>query len=149
MTDLLLAITHHLLVFSLTALLVVELVLLRQPMSAASVAFIARIDIFFGAAAGGVLAVGFLRVFLGEMPEAFYLESPYFWTKIAAFAAVGVLSIAPTIRFAGWGRRLRADPGFRPPAEEVRITRRFVTAEAGLFLLIPVFAAVMAQRGSF
>ncbi len=148
-TDLLLAIAHHLLVFALTALLVGELVLVRQGMSSSSIGLVARVDVFFGATAGAVLVVGFLRVFLGARPEEFYLQNPTFWAKIAAFLAVGLLSIGPTLRFVGWSRRLKADPSYRPPVDQVRTVRRFVTLEAAIFFLIPVFAALMARRGAF
>jgi putative membrane protein len=42
----------------------------------------------------------------GAKPAEFYLESTTFWLKMAAFVAVALLSIMPTIRYAGWRRAL-------------------------------------------
>jgi putative membrane protein len=143
--DLILAIAHHILLVSIAAALFTELAVVRPGMSADWLRRVGRIDSLFGAAAGLILIVGFLRVFLGATPEAFYLRNPFFWLKIAAFAAVGILSIWPTLAFLSWGKRLRADPGFAPAGTELTGVRRFIVWEAGLFFLIPTFAAVMAR----
>jgi putative membrane protein len=63
---------------------------------------------------------------------------------------VGLLSIAPTIAFIRWRGQLRQEPGFVPAERDIRNVRRFLVAEAVLFLLIPAFAAAMARGyGSF
>jgi putative membrane protein len=69
----------------------------------------------------------------------------FFWAKMAAFAAVALLSIAPTVRIVAWRRKAKVDPAFRPFEEEVNRVRAFLLAEAAVFVLIPVFAAVMAR----
>lgn len=145
MTDLLLAIAHHLLMLSLAALLFAEFVLVRDGMSAATARRLARMDVFFGLFAGAILVVGFLRVFLGAKPESYYLTNFYFWAKIAAFVVVGVLSVPPTLLFAAWGREARMDAAFSPTRAEVHRIRRFLTAEVLIFLLVPTFAAIMAR----
>jgi putative membrane protein len=61
------------------------------------------------------------------------------------FVAVGLLSIAPTLRYLAWGRGLKANSSFLPPDAEVARVRMYLWLEAGLFLCIPVAAAAMAR----
>lgn len=145
MTDLILAIAHHLLVFSLAAIIAAELATVRTGMSGASLRRLGTVDLFYGAIAGGVLVVGFLRVFFGAKGPTAYLPNPVFWAKIGVFALVGLLSVPPTLRILRWGRQARIDPAFSPPEIDVRHVRRFLIAEAALFSLIPALAAVMAR----
>jgi len=44
-----------------------------------------------------------------------------------------------------WRNALRSDAAFAPPADAVRRVHGFLWAEAALFLLLPVFAAVIAR----
>ncbi|MFN3521255.1 MAG: DUF2214 family protein [Phenylobacterium sp.] len=145
MTDLILAISHHLLVFSLPVLLATEAALVRPGMPAATLRRVSRIDIHYGAVAGAIILVGVARVIWGvKGPEA-YLPNPFFWAKMAAFAVVGLLSVPPTLRILAWRRLSRDHPDFSPDEAEVRFVRRFFLAEALVFVLIPVFAALMAR----
>jgi putative membrane protein len=68
-----------------------------------------------------------------------------FWAKIAAFGAVGLLSIRPTMRIAAWQKLLKADAAFVPQQDDIARLRRFMLAEVHVFALIPVFAAAMAR----
>jgi putative membrane protein len=144
-TDLILAAAHHLLVLLIAGLLATELVMVLRGLSGAAIVILSRIDLGFGVSAGLLLVVGFLRVFLGAKPEAYYLENPVFWAKIGTFVIVGFLSIVPTIRFIRWVQPARADRSFQPPPEELRTVKRFILLEGGIFLLIPVLAAAMAR----
>ena len=63
MTDLILAILHHLLVFGLVAMLVAESMLVRPGMRAMDVDRVVRIDVGYGATAILIIVVGLLRVF--------------------------------------------------------------------------------------
>ncbi len=145
MTDLILAIFHHLLVFTLVALLAIELTLVRKGLTAATISRVAGIDGVYGAVAGLVLIVGFLRVFFGLKGAEFYFSNGFFWAKIAAFAAVGILSIPPTLRFLTWRKAARADPSFAPSDAEVGSVRRLLHIETVPLVLIPIFAAAMAR----
>jgi putative membrane protein len=40
---------------------------------------------------------------------------------------------------------VRADPSFRPPADEIKQLRQALYVEAGLFAFIPICAAAMAR----
>jgi len=145
LTDLILAIVHHLLIFALVAVLVMELMLVRPEISNAQVRYVGRLDIAYGAIAGLILVVGFGRVFYGAKGADFYLHNWVFWAKIAAFLAVGVLSAPPTLRILRWRSAAQADRNYRPPSAEVLTVRRFMHYEAMVFVLIPVFAALMAR----
>ena len=145
LVDLLLAIAHHLLIFALLGVLVMEMMIVRPQMLPAAVLRVGRLDLIYGVLAGLVLIVGFGRVFFGIKGSAFYLGNPVFWAKIAAFAALGLLSIPPTMRIIAWRRQAEGHPGFVPAAGEVQNVKRFMHLEGFVFILIPVFAAMMAR----
>ena len=144
-TDAWLAITHHLAVFGIAAVLAAEWALVRPGLSAADIRRLVRIDSAYGALAAVVLSAGLARVFLGAKPASFYTSSTTFWLKIATFAAVGLLSIRPTIRYLGWRRALTTDPAASPDDSEAAAAHRAVNIQIALFASIPVFAALMAR----
>ena len=143
--DLILAILHRLLMFALLSLLVIEMMTVRPGVRAEGIRRASRLDIAYGIVAGLILAVGFARVFFGLKGPDFYLSNPFFWAKIAAFLAVALLSLPPTPRLLGWRAKLRTEPDFIPPAAEIGNVRLFMHLEATVFVLIPVFAALMAR----
>ncbi|MBN9015787.1 MAG: DUF2214 family protein [Rhizobiales bacterium] len=145
LTDLLLAIVHHLLVFILFAILAVELVWMKRELTREGLPRLARLDMIFGIVAGLVLVAGFARVFYGAKGYEYYFASHSFWTKIAAFAAIALLSIYPTLKIIAWSRRAKREPHFVPPAAEIRRARLVMHIEATIFILIPIFAAAMAR----
>ncbi len=143
--DLILAAGHHVLVFSIAAIIAAELVLIRPGMNAVQVRQAGKIDFFYGIAAGLVVLVGFARVYFGLKGPDFYLQNPVFWAKIGTFAVVGFLSVPPTLLLLKWRGAAKADAAFLPPAAELAAARRYVRIEAHLFILIPIFAAAMAR----
>jgi len=144
-TDAWLAIAHHLAVFSLAAVLAAEWALVRQGMAAADIRRLTRVDSAYGAVAGTVIIAGMSRVIWGAKPSEFYLESTTFWLKMAAIAAVALLSIRPTIRYTSWRRALDADPSALPSDQAVGSARRMINLQLAVFVLIPTFAALMAR----
>ncbi len=140
-----LASLHHLAIFTLAAILAFELALTAGEVSATTVGRLARIDAWYGIVAALVLAVGISRVVFGAKGPDYYMINTFFWTKMALFAAVGGISIAPTLRYLVWRRAVRVDPTFRPEAAAVRTVRLALWAEAALFAGIPVAAAAMAR----
>jgi putative membrane protein len=144
-TDLLLAIAHHLLIFALAGVIAVESMLIQQELSARSIGMLARIDRSYGLIAMLIIVIGVCRVLLGLKGWEFYVYNWAFWAKMAAFAAVGLLSIQPTLRFIAWNKALSQDGTFRVPDAEFATVRRFMRAEVVFFLLIPIFAAIMAR----
>lgn len=145
LTDFLLASLHHLAAFALVAIVACELVLLRPGLDAATAKRIAVLDGIYGLAALLLLVAGFGRVFLGIKGGDYYLGSLAFWAKISLFVGVGLLSIAPTLRFMAWRRKVSGDPSFAPQDVDVRAAKRYIHAEAGLLVLIPILAAAMAR----
>ncbi|GGY46200.1 DUF2214 family protein [Pseudoduganella albidiflava] len=146
MSDLILAIVHHLIVFGIAAVLAAELALLRPAaMSPHTVKLLGRFDTVYGALALAILVAGFGRVFHGPKGAAFYVDNPVFWVKVGAFAVVGILSIKPTVRILAWQKSLKADAAFTPPADDLGAVRRRKLAEIHVFALIPIAAAMMAR----
>jgi putative membrane protein len=144
-TDLILAIFHHLGVFTIAGIIAAEWALVRPDMSSEKVRQVARIDALYGIAAGLVLLIGFARVFFGLKGSSFYMQNPVFWAKISAFVAVGVLSITPTLLFIHWRDKAKSDPTFLPSAAQIASVRRYIKIEAHVFVLIPILAAAMAR----
>jgi putative membrane protein len=144
-TDLILAIAHHLLIFALAAIIAVESVLIQQDLSARTVGLLGRIDRSYGMIAMLIIVIGICRVLFGLKGWEFYVYNWAFWAKMAAFATVGLLSIQPTMRFIAWNRSMSGDSAFRVPDAELATVRRYMRGEVVFFLLIPVFAAIMAR----
>jgi putative membrane protein len=146
MTDLVLAIVHHLIVFGIASVLAAELALMRPAaLSPRTVRLLGRFDAAYGVLALAILVVGFLRVQYGAKGAGFYMDNPVFWAKIAAFAIVGLISIKPTLRILAWQKLAKADAAFVPALDEVGTLRRLMLLEIHVFALIPVFAAMMAR----
>ncbi|MFK0688937.1 DUF2214 family protein [Mesorhizobium sp. IMUNJ 23033] len=112
-TDLVLAIIHHLLVFSLAGIIGAEFVLIRSDLPAATLKRLAGIDRHYGIIATLIIIVGIGRVFYGLKGWEFYAYNWMFWAKMAAFATVGLLSIIPTVRFISWNRQVAPASGYR------------------------------------
>lgn len=142
-TDALLAIVHHLLAFGLVGLIMAEWAVLRGVASADTVNRLARVDLFYGIAAGALLAVGALRVTYGVKGYAFYVGNPVFWLKVALFAAAGLLSILPTVRFIRWSRAVKL--GTLPDAAQWLATRKLIVWELHCLAGVMICAALMAR----
>ena len=144
-TDLLLAIVHHILVFSVAALIACESVLTRGELSAAAIKRLAGLDRHYGILAMLVIIVGVGRVFYGMKGWEFYVYNWVFWAKMVSFLAVGLLSIIPTMRFLSWNRQASANANFTVPAAELSSVRFYLRAEMAGIVLILIFAAAMAR----
>ncbi len=140
MLDLVLAVLHHLLIFGLFGVLVAEAIILRRGMDPSAVARVARVDLWYGVLAGLIVAVGFSRAVFAAKGWAYYDHNGFFWAKIGTFAAIGLISILPTLAFIRWRRA-----GSAPTEAEVMGARRWLLIELALFALLPIFAAAMAR----
>ena len=129
--DLLLAISHHLMVFLLVAIFAAEFVLLRPGLSGSRIGHLARVDAAYGGVATLVIIVGVLRV--------------TFWAKMAAFLAAGLLTIPPTLAIRRWLKASEDDVAYIVPPDEIAASRRYIHLQAGILILIPIFAAAMAR----
>jgi len=143
--DLILAIAHHLVVFLLVAIFAAEFALLRPGLAGARVGQLARIDATYGGVATLVIVIGVLRVIFGASGWEYYVANYAFWAKMAAFLVMGLLTIQPTLAIRRWDKAGRTDAGYAIPAAEIAASRRYVHLQAGVLVLIPVFAAAMAR----
>ncbi len=140
----LMASLHHLSAFTLVACLVYEFVAFRKSLTAGEVRRIQRVDLWYGISAGVLLVVGLLRVFFFEKGANFYGANPMFWTKMALFTIVGLLSIYPTIRYIRWGT-LSEGALFEVPQDEHKRIRLMLNLEIIGLVLILFVAPAMAR----
>lgn len=143
--DLILASAHHLAVFTLVGLFAAEFAMLRPGLSGTRVAQLARIDAAYGGIAGLVIVVGIVRVIFGAAGWQYYVGNHMFWGKMAAFLIMGLLTIPPTMAMRRWVKAAEGLADYAPPASEIATQRRFLHLQAGVLLLIPIFAAAMAR----
>jgi putative membrane protein len=131
------AFLHHVAAFTLVAALVVEFVLVRDPLTRALARRLARADMILGMSATVLAVVGLLRVFYFEKGAAFYFHNAAFIAKLALFIVVALLSIYPTVKFLRWRKAL--DPAAMPAI------RRVLHLELVGIVLILLCAALMAR----
>ena len=113
-------------------------------MSATVVERLVKVDRIYGIAAGVVFATGLVRIYFGTKGAGWYWGNWLLHVKLTLFVLVGLISIAPTRRFLGWRKVLRAD-GTLPSAEQVRGARKLVMLQAHIIPLIPLAAVFMAR----
>jgi putative membrane protein len=145
MVSALVAYVHYLAMIAIAVTLTLELLYCTPSLSDARARVLARIDSGYGAAAVIVLATGVARVVWFGKGAAFYLHNPVFYLKIALFAAVGLLSIPPTLQFLRWMRELKGGASNVAADYQVARLRRHIHAELMLFVFIPLAAALMAR----
>ena len=143
--DLILAIAHHLAVFTLVAIFAVEFALIRPGLAAPVVQQLGRIDGVYGAAAGVVIIIGIIRVIFGASGWEYYVGNHMFWGKMAAFLLMGLLTVPPTLAIRRWAKSLAENPSYVPPMGEIAASRRFIHLQAGFLVFILIFAAAMAR----
>jgi putative membrane protein len=149
LTDLVLAILHHLAVVTLIVLLAIEFALLKPGIRPQDLRWVIRADPAYGATAALVIVVGVCRVVWGFKGADYYLSNPWFWAKMASFAAIGLLSIPPTVALLKWRSPARQDAAFVPLEADIARLRPFLHAEVALLALVVAFAAAMARNGAF
>ena len=142
----LMATLHHLFAFTLTACLIYEFVAYHKGLGIEEARRIQRVDLVYGVSAGLLIVVGLLRVFFFEKGSNFYFHNHLYWTKMALFVVVGLLSIYPTIRFIKWNPALKENLSPEIPDAEFKRIRLLLQLElAGIVLIL--FAAPMIARG--
>ena len=140
MLDLVLAISHHLLIFGIFGIVFAEFWVVRPGISTATATRISSIDLWYGIFAAAIVLIGFWRAIFAAKGWAYYSHNMFFWAKIGSFAAIGLLSVPPTRAFIRW-RKL----GTAPNDEAIGGVRRYLHIELMLFLLLPIFAAAMTR----
>jgi putative membrane protein len=143
--DALLHFAHFVCIFLLACLLAGEAFLLKKSLPREGVAQLQGIDRYYGIAAGLVIVTGLLLVFFGAKGPAYYAHNAIFWMKMALFVSVALISIAPTVAFLRWNQRRTVDGSIMLDDREYRRLRALLWAEIGLFVFIPLCAALMAN----
>src|SRR5690242_2538649 len=143
--DLLLAVVHHVLIFSIAAVLAFEVGAVRQGLTATDIRRVARVDAWYGILAALIIAVGFVRAIYAAKGWAYYSVNTFFWAKLIAFGIVGLLSVPPTVAYIRWRNALKKDDSFLPAPGAIASARRFLWMEVVVFAFIPIFAAAMAR----
>lgn len=136
---------HFLFAFVLVGAICAELFILRLPIDNRVARLLLRVDLVYGVSAVLLILAGVSRVIWGASGWAFYQAQPFFWAKIAVFAAIGLLSIGPTRAFLRWTKAFNADPAFTPTEADAKSVRRFVMIEVHLIALLLLFASLMAR----
>lgn len=140
-----LAYAHFLAIFGLASVLVAELLLFRQTMAGPIYRRLQMVDRWYGIAAVLVIVTGLARLFLGLKGAHYYSDNPIFWTKMGLFAAVGLLSVPPTIAYIRWRRRADPDGSLALESGEYTKIRNFMWLQTGIFVFIPLCATFMAR----
>ncbi len=143
--DLVLASAHHVAVFTLVALFAAEFALVRPGLSGPRIVQLSRLDAAYGAVAGIVIVIGLLRVYFGAIEESYYWGNHAFWGKMTAFLVMGLLTVPPTLAFRRWLKAGAGQADYAPPPAEIGAARRYIHLQAGILVLIPIFAAAMAR----
>ncbi len=139
------AFLHHVLAFLLVSTLVVEMALLKGPLTQATARQLARTDLLYGIAAGLVVVVGFLRVYHFEKGADYYFDNTFFLLKLALFLVVGGLSLVPTLEFLTWGKSLKANTLPRVSPERIGRLRAVIMLELAGVIGMIACAALMAR----
>ena len=145
MTSAIMAFLHHLAAFTLTGAIIYELVAFHKDLTLAEARRIQRMDIVYGISAGVVLIVGLLRVFNFEKGAPFYAQNLFFWTKMAGFALVALLSIYPTVRFLSWIKSFAKNEPPQMTDQEVSTIKLILRLEMVGIAIILLSAALMAS----
>jgi len=143
--DALLAWLHFGLIFTLAGCLFAEVFFYREVLAGPTFARLRSVDRAYGIVAGLVIVSGILRLIYSPKTAAYFLHNPIFWTKMALFAAVALLSIPPTIHFLRLGATALADGTIRIERRAYAQTRALLALEVTLLMLIPLCAALMAR----
>lgn len=136
---------HFLFAFVLVGALCAELLILRLAVDSRVARLLLRVDLIYGASSVLLILAGVSRVVWGAKGWDYYNAQPFFWAKIAMFAVIGLLSIAPTRTFMRWTKSFNADPSFAPPEAQVKAIKRYVMIEVHLIALLLLFASLMAR----
>lgn len=139
------AFLHHLAAFTLVAALAIEFVLIRDELTLEKARKLQVADAIFGAAAGVVLIVGLMRVYMFEKGSTYYFHTWTFSAKLTLFLLIGLLSIIPTMEFLSWRTATRQGQVPQVSAERLRKLRRIIHYELAGVVLILLLAALMAK----
>ena len=102
-------------------------------------------DAVYGASAGILIVVGFLRVFYFEKGATYYFHTWTFIAKLSLFIIIGVVSIVPTIAFLSWRKAVKQGQVPSVDTQKMRLLRSIIHLELAGVVLILLMAALMAK----
>ena len=139
MEDVLARYVHFIGIIFLSSTLVAEHILLSTQISNSDLKRLLRLDLIYGISAVVVLAAGMtLWLWVGK-PAAFYSHNPIFHLKLAVFILMALFSIHPTLFLLR--HRNTTLQTIAVPKSVINVVR----VEAGLLLLMPLLAVLMAH----
>jgi putative membrane protein len=141
------AFLHHLCAFTLVAALAIEFALIRMELTVVSARRLQTTDLVLGIAAGLLLVVGLLRVFVFEKGATYYWHSHAFLTKFGLFVIIGLLSIIPTMEFLSWRGAIKAGQVPVVDAAKRKRVTMIIHLELAAVVIIVLCAAIMARGG--
>ena len=141
------AFLHHLAAFTLVSAVAIEFALIRQELTLSSARRLQVTDMLLGMAAGALLVIGLLRVFLFEKGASYYFHSHAFLLKFSLFIVVGLLSIIPTMEFLSWRDAVGAGQVPAISAKKLRRVTAVIHGEIVAIVIILLCAAIMARGG--
>jgi putative membrane protein len=141
------AFLHHLCAFTLVSAVAIEFVLVRGELTLSSARRMQVTDLVLGIAAGALLVVGLLRVFLFEKGADYYFHSHAFLTKFGLFIVIGLLSIIPTMEFLSWRGALKGGQVPVVSAKKLKLVTAVIHGELLAIVVIVLCAAIMARGG--
>jgi putative membrane protein len=144
-TDLIFSYLHFILVFVMVGSLAGELLLVRPGLDSATLKRVGMIDAIYGAGAVLLLLAGFGRMYFGLKDADFYWQSGAFHIKLTLFVLIALASLPPTIRYLQWRKGFKEGGRTSVSDSEIASVRRWLHAEAGLLVLMPLFAGLMAR----
>jgi putative membrane protein len=134
---------HFAFIFALASMLACEIALFGKSLSRDTFNRLRVIDRWYGIMAALVILSGLSLLTFGLKPASFFLDNPVFWTKMALFVGVALLSIPMTLLLLRARTNVDGSVVFQD-AEHGRL-RAFLLAQVVLFALIPLCAALMAN----
>ena len=145
MRDAIAAYAHYVAIFATVILLGSEATIYRRQLSATFVRTLQRIDLYYLYAAIALILTGVGRIFASPKGWVFYRDNPIFWTKMALFVTLGVLSIWPTMHYLSWRKNASPDGSVNVEPQTFARIRRFLIAEMIVLFAIPLCAALMSR----
>jgi putative membrane protein len=141
------AFLHHLCAFTLVSAVAIEFALIRGELTLSSARRLQVTDLVLGMAAGALLLIGLLRVFLFEKGANYYFHSHAFMAKFSIFIVIGLLSMIPTFEFLSWREALKAEQVPAISAKKLRLVTAVIHGELLAIAIILLCAAIMARGG--
>jgi putative membrane protein len=136
---------HFFSILLLSGLLVAQFALCSRDLQPPHVQTLARVDMFYLAAAVLAFATGLVRLFVAERGASFYFMNPVFYIKVALFLAMVLISVMPTLQFIRWNRALKTGEGRVLRGVDIETARRYIALEILLLACIPLAAVLMAR----